>query len=217
MLRLGLATGGLIFASVLVQTVQAQSAPIQEAAKKTCAVMAGERKADGQTLQYLTMLDQDLSDPNPMALALRREVNKQCPKAYLSYQQRRRASNPFPAGSLVKQTPTQLTNSASPEFPLRCHGARGMATANGRNLVVEFARGVRSADQALQSGQCSWLDRGLSANEPARLVDVRPSAAEAQETAARINAGETWTFWVVNEGSSFKATALARGTPTRRP
>ncbi len=204
MLRLGLATGGLIFASVLVQTVQAQSAPIQEAAKKTCAVMAVERKADGQTLQYLTMLDQDLSDPNPMALALRREVNKQCPKAYLSYQQRRRASNPFPAGSLVKQT-------------LRCHGARGMATANGRNLVVEFARGVRSADQALQSGQCSWLDRGLSANEPARLVDVRPSAAEAQETAARINAGETWTFWVVNEGSSFKATALARGTPTRRP
>jgi hypothetical protein len=191
---------------------------IQLAAATTCAVMSGQRKADRQSLQYLSLLDQDLADANPVALALYREVNKQCPKAYLKYQQSKRVNNPFPAGSLVKTTPSQLVNSEpGPEFPIRCHGARGMASTDGKNLIVDFARGDRAADQALQPGHCSWPDRSVRPNEPTRIADARPTAAEAQNIAARINAGDTWTFWVVNAGTLLKATASAKGTPTQKP
>jgi hypothetical protein len=211
----------VVGAGLGVMSAQSQNNAIPEAAKKTCAVLSGDRKPDGQTLQYLTLLDQDLSDPNPVALALLREVNKQCPKAYLNYQQRKRGSNPFPPGSLVKQTPTQLTTSssppASPDYALRCHGAKGMASANGRNLIIEFTKGDHPAGQALAPGQCSWLDRGLNSNEPTRIVDERPTAEKARDTAAHINAGDTWTFWVVNPGTSFKATASAPGTPSQKP
>jgi outer membrane protein OmpA-like peptidoglycan-associated protein len=86
---------------------------IQQAAATTCAVMSGQRKADRQALQYLLLLDEDVGEVNPVAIALQREVVKQCPKEYLNYQQRKRASNPFPPGSLVKQDPTQLSNSGS--------------------------------------------------------------------------------------------------------
>jgi hypothetical protein len=198
-------------------TAQSQN-NIAQSAAATCAVMSGQRKADRQSLQYLSLLDQDLADANPVALALYREVNKQCPKAYLKYQQSKRVNNPFPAGSLVKTTPSQLVNSEpGPEFPIRCHGARGMASTDGKNLIVDFARGDRAADQALQPGQCSWPDRGVRPNEPTRIANAPPTAADAQRIAARINAGETWTFWVVNTGTLLKATASAKGTPTQKP
>jgi outer membrane protein OmpA-like peptidoglycan-associated protein len=109
---LGLVASGLSLVLLYGQTAVAQT-NIPKIAAATCAVMAGARKADAQTLQYLSLLDQDLGDPNPVALALYREVLKQCPKAYLNYQQRKKASNPFPPGSLVKQEPTQLTSSGS--------------------------------------------------------------------------------------------------------
>ena len=187
--------------------------------------MSGQRKADGQSLQYLLLLDEDLGDANPVALALYREVIKQCPKAYLNYQQRKRVNNPFPPGSLVKQTPTQLTKSGSsltkestaPDFPLRCHGAHGMASANGRNLIVEFRKGNAPTVQALQPGQCSWLGRGLRPNEPTRIVDELPSSDEARKAAQGINAGDAWTFWVVNAGTFFRATASAKGMPSQKP
>jgi hypothetical protein len=136
-------------------------------------------------------------------------------KAYLDYEQRKRTSNPFPAGSLVKQTPTQLLSSPS-DYPIRCRGVHGMASTDGKNLIVNFKKGDRPADQLLP-GQCSWLDRGLRANEPTRIADGRPSADEARKAAKRINAGDTWTFWVVNDGTSFKATASAKGTPSQKP
>jgi hypothetical protein len=188
---------------------------IQQSAATACAVMSGQRKADGQALQLLLLMDEDVSEANPVAIALHREVVKQCPKAYLDYEQRKRVTNPFPPGSLVKQTPTQLVNPA-PDYPIRCRGARGMASTEGKNLIVDFKKGDHPAGQLLP-GQCSWLDRGVRANEPTRIADARPTAAEAQNTAAHINAGDTWTFWVVNAGTSLKATASAKGTPNQKP
>lgn len=197
---------------------------IQQAVAKTCAVMSGQRKADGQTLQYLMLLDQDAAEANPVAIALHREVVNQCPKAYLDYQQRKKANNPFPAGSLVKQNSTSLVNQnptslvrSDPEFPIRCRGAHGMASTDGKDLIVVFRKGDRPADQALQPGQCSWLDRGVRANEPTRIADGRPSAVEASNTAESINAGDTWTFWVVSAGTFFRATASAKGAPNQKP
>ena len=211
---------GLFFAISLVLTVTASDAQtqtnIQQSAAIACAVMSGQRKADNQSLKLLLLMDEDVSEANPVAIALHREVVKQCPKAYLDYEQRKRATNPFPPGSLVKQTPTQLTVKPAPDYPIRCRGAHGMASTDGNNLIVVFKKGDRPANQ-LQPGQCSWLDRGLRANEPTRISDLRPTADEARNAAARINAGDTWTFWVTNAGTSLKATASAKGTPTQKP
>jgi hypothetical protein len=203
-----------LVAAVGVSVAQAQT-NVQKSAATACAVMSGQRKADGEALQLLLLMDEDVTEANPVAIALHREVVKQCPKAYLDYEQRKRVNNPFPPGSLVKQTPTQLLNSA-PEYPIRCRGTHGMASTDGKNVIVEFKKGDRPADHLLP-GQCSWLDRGLRSNEPTRIDDGQPTVAEARNAAEHINAGDTWTFWVVNDGTSFKATASAKGMPNQKP
>lgn len=118
---------------------------IQKSAVIACAVMSG-RKADGQSLQLLLLMDEGASEGNPVAIALHREIVKQFPKAYLDYEQRKRTSHPFPAGSLVKQTPTQLLSSPS-NYPIRCRGVHGMASTDGKNLIVDSEKGDRPADQ----------------------------------------------------------------------
>lgn len=201
------------------------AADIAAAAGKACAVMSGQAKPDPRTLQYLLLLDEDLADANPVAVALYRDVVHECPKAYISYEQRLRTRNPFAGGSLVKQTPTQLTNSgtsltkpaSASEFPLRCRGKSGMASSEGTLLVVTFAKTDHPAAQGLQPGQCAWLDRAVRPNEPARIDVPLPSAGAARNGVAQINAGGTWTFWVVNANTSLRATAVAKGTPTQKP
>ena len=56
-----------------------------------------------------------------------------------------------------------------------------MASTDGKNLIVDFKKGDRPADQLLP-GHCSWLDRGLRANEPTRIADGRLSADEARKS-----------------------------------
>ena len=149
------------------------AADITAAAAQTCAVMSGQTKADARTLQYLLMLDEDMADANPVALALFHDVVHECPKAYLSYEQRLRAQNPFAAHPLVNQQ-TQLSNSGTnfagpasrPDFPIRCRGGRGMASSQGTMLVVTFEKTEHPAAQGLQPGQCAWLDRAMRQNEP---------------------------------------------------
>ena len=166
-------------------------------------------------------MDEDASEANPVAIALHREVLKQCPKAYQEYEQRKRVNNPFPPGSLVTQTPTKLLSSHSNsahEYPIRCRGAHRTTYTAWRLLhdYVDFKKGDHPAAQ-LPPGQCSWLDRGVRANEPSRIADERSTVAEARIAAEHINAGDTWTFWVINDGTSFKATASAKGRPTQKP
>jgi len=197
-------------------------ANIQQSAAIACAVMSGQRKADGQALQLLLWMD-DIGEANPVMIALHREVLKQCNQAYLDYEQRKRAANPFPPGSLVNQTstplvtqtPTQLVN-AKPDYPIRCRGIAGMASTEGATLIVNFKKRNRPADQLLP-GQCSWLDRAMRAKEPTRIADVLPNADQARSAADHINAGDTWTFWVINSGNSLQATASAKGSPNHKP
>ena len=203
----------IVVASVCIAQTQTN---IQKSAATACAVMSGQQKPDGHALQLLLLMDEDVSEANPVAIALHREVLKQCPKAYQSYEQRKRVNNPFPAGSLVKDTPTQLVNNSAPEYPIRCRGAHGMASSDGKTLIVDFKKGDHPAAQ-LFPGQCSWLNRGVRANEPTRIAAERSTVADALITAEKINAGDTWTFWVINDGNSFKATASAKGTPTQKP
>lgn len=77
---------------------------------KTCDVMSGKRKLDGQTLQYLIMLDDHDAFGNPIEMIFQRQVIQTCPKAYLSFEQRKRANNPFRPGTLIRKEPTPLLN-----------------------------------------------------------------------------------------------------------
>ena len=118
-------TGLTIAASRPARAITA--ADISAAAAQACAVMSGQAKPNSRTLQYLLMLDEDMADANPVALALFHDVVHECPKAYLSYEQRLRSQNPFAAHPLVKQQ-TQLSTSGTisagptprPDFPIRC-------------------------------------------------------------------------------------------------
>jgi hypothetical protein len=226
---------GLVFAYVVVvwlwlavgssPSAGAQTAAdISAAASKACAVMSGQAKADSRTLQYLLMLDEDMADANPVATALYHDVVQQCPKAYIGYEQRLRSQNPFANGGLVKQTPTSLTGSGAsltgsppPEFPIRCRGTQGMATASGTTLVVTFAKTQHSAAQGLQPGQCAWLDRGVRSSEPEHINVPLGNTGDVRRGIDQIDAGGLWTFWVVNVGSSLRASAVAKGTPTQKP
>jgi hypothetical protein len=219
-------TAWLALAAVSSHPARAQTAAdISAAAGKVCAVMSGQTKPDSRTLQYLLLLDEDMADPNPVALALYRDVLHECPKAYLGYEQRLRTRNPFTSGTLLKQTPTKLYNSgtsltkpaSAPDFPIRCRGTRGMASSEGSLLVVTFTRTEYSAAQGLQPGQCAWLDRAVRPNEPTRIDVPLASASQSQNGVAQINAGGMWTFWVTNVNTSLRATAVAKGTPAQKP
>ncbi len=106
--------GGVSTVSFYAEAVQAQT-NIQQITATTCAVMAGQKKPDRQSFQYLLLLDDNeaFGSANPVAIALYKGVLNQCPKAYLNFQHRKRVSNPFPPGSLVNPNPTQLYNPES--------------------------------------------------------------------------------------------------------
>jgi hypothetical protein len=108
-----LLSGLSVFATSFPAKAAQAQINIPQAAATTCAVMAGQQKPDGRSFQYLLLLDEDLADLNPIALALYREVVRECPKAYLSFQQRKRADTPYSPGSLVNPNPTPLLDSFS--------------------------------------------------------------------------------------------------------
>lgn len=101
--------GGISTVALNAEIAQAQI-NIQQIAAKTCAVMTGQRKPDRQSFQYLLLVgdNEAFGSGNPVTVALFQSVLKQCPRAYLKFQQLKRISNPFPPGYLIKQNPTQL-------------------------------------------------------------------------------------------------------------
>lgn len=101
-----------------------------------------------------------------------------------------------PKPSVPAPVPTPLATPFG--WPLWCRGSVGMATTNGKNLIVVFSKGNHPANQGLEPSQCSFPDRGLHADEPNRIVDERLSEGEAQHMAELINAGASWTFWITN-------------------
>ena|SRR5215471_16877657 len=110
-----------------------------------------------------------------------------------------------------------VVSATAQEFPMRCQGSAGMASSNGKNLIIDFKAGDHPAGQALAAGQCSWLDRGIGPNEPRRIVNECRSPGEAENSAKAINSGGVWTFWVSNSGRFLRSTAYAKGTPKWKP
>ncbi|MGD0823777.1 MAG: OmpA family protein [Terriglobales bacterium] len=176
---LSLAAVGLTLFIFCVERAQAQT-PIQKSAAKACAVMSGQSKPDGQALQLLTMLQQGGLDPtDSIAFLLTREVLKQCPKDYSNYQQRMRANNPFPPGSLVQQNPVDLTPGLTKQ------GAVNLTPGSGAALTkssAELYKPGKALTVALTVKETSKETRlALSADV---LFDfdkaiIRPDGAEA--------------------------------------
>jgi hypothetical protein len=103
------------------------------------------------------------------------------------------------------------------DFPMWCKGTAGMASSNGKNLIIDFGPSHNRAPDGLAPGQCSWLDRPLRSNEPTRIVSEQFSVSTAKQVAGEINRGADWTFWVFNAGRFFKGTTSSRGQQKRKP
>jgi hypothetical protein len=220
-------TCAIVLCTSLLRPLPARAqthADIVAAAANSCAVMAGTQKADSRTLQYLLLLDEDMGEANPVALALYHQVVTECPKAYLGYEQRKRASNPFPPGYLTSGKTTSLTGpgaalttTAAPrDYPVRCRGARGMASYANVDVAVVFKHATRPAGPDLEPGRCAWVDRAFRPNEPTRIVVRLPSEDVARRVAVDVNAGHTWTFWAFLQGATLRADSLAQGTPAHK-
>ncbi len=191
-------------------------ADLAAAVGDVCAVLSGQQKPDSRTLQYILLMDEDFADPNPVALGIYRGVVHQCPKAYLAYEQRKRTGNPFANSGLTKGTPTQLTATPAPKtFALNCRGGHGIASAQGATLIVAFAKAAHPSAHGLLAGQCSWVDRVVGPNEPARIVVPLKNAAQAQDGVSQINAGGAWTFQVYAANDALRATVVAKGAAAK--
>lgn len=137
----------LLIVAATVTSMHAQI-DISQAANTACAVMSGQRAADRQTLQLLLLVDEGPRENNPVAAALQRQVLKDCPKTYQNYQQRKRGSNPFPAGSLVNSG-GPLVKSPGPLVKpggSLVNNSGGSLTRPGQGLIVsETERETRVA------------------------------------------------------------------------
>jgi hypothetical protein len=209
------------------RAAQAQTAAdVQAAVTKACAVMSGNQKADGQFLQIMMLMDDDMSDPNPVAYGIQRGVLQQCPKSYLAFKQRERATNPFAAHPLI-QGSTSLVNGgsallATPAPPqdsaFYCRGGSPMASRSGATLVVHFQDPGHPAAGGLSPGQCTWWSRNLRATEPRTIEANLANPKQAQNGLTQINAGGRWTFWVYNvKDQYFNTTAIAKGYTQKKP
>jgi len=109
---------GLILLSGLSVTnvssiASAQGTPtqnnIQRMGQSICDVKAGKKKPDRQTLQFMTLLDHDFGEANPITYAVQMDVLRRCPKAFLRFNSRQRAVNPL--GNLIVNNNVRLLNS----------------------------------------------------------------------------------------------------------
>jgi hypothetical protein len=84
---------------------------------------------------------------------------------------------------------TRVSAANAPSYPMICRGGGPMTLTfmlrsnefQGPQLVIDFIRspqgvgGEREWIDALQPGQCAWLDRGIAPDEPSRLIVADPA------------------------------------------
>lgn len=77
---------------------------IQKAADKACAVMSGQQRLDPEIFQLLekATLGVEVGNYNQIAIDLDKLLLKQCPKAYLTFQQRNIINNPLLKNNLFQ-------------------------------------------------------------------------------------------------------------------
>lgn len=98
------------------------------------------------------------------------------------------------------------TTQTRQSYPLVCRGSTSATIwfKPERRLVLKFIKGTAPADSGLSPGECSWLDRGVSAGEPDMLVQQVPEGADEQpeyKWVSELRDADTyWSFDVYSDG-----------------
>jgi tetratricopeptide (TPR) repeat protein len=108
---------------------------IQQAADKACAVMSGQQRLDPEIFQLLekASLGTQVGDYSKIAIDLDQQLLKQCPKAYLSFQQRNIINNPLLKNNLLQSINPLAT---PPENPSAILPGNPSATQSDRTVVI---------------------------------------------------------------------------------
>jgi hypothetical protein len=107
-------------------------------------------------------------------------------------------------------------------YPLVCRGGSGLKIdilRDGKHIGFTFVQGTKSANDGLAPGECSWIDRGMNADEPPRLsqyvedMDSLKAGTLAPENRwyeELHSADKYWTFMVYNKGRQLNVTSARR-------
>ncbi|CAM3594432.1 hypothetical protein CYOC110262_12135 [Cytobacillus oceanisediminis] len=127
----------------------------------------------------------------------------------------------YPAGYEVWQHPWQrlevetfpLLVRGGPTIGVRWHPGNVQGTFNILGLF--FNKGTRPAGLGLAPGQGSWLDRGMSDNEPDILQQNVPANVTSAPWFIDLRSpNKYWTFYVFNTGQG--VLRITRAHPGRR-
>jgi hypothetical protein len=110
--------------------------------------------------------------------------------------------------------PTKKAYTPPDTYPLECRGTEALKIMDFDGPVpfrwvgFNFIPGTGPARNGLKAGQCSWLDRGMRAGEPARLAQpIEYTMVWNKE----LNSSDSyWTFNVYNAGDQLQATGAER-------
>src|SRR5260370_11447634 len=112
-------------------------------------------------------------------------------------------------------------------YPLVCRGSSNLAIAiapNEGNIALMFTRGTKPANQGLAPGECSWVDRGVRAEEPNRvsqhvesgIESLRGNLAPENRWYQELHSPDKyWTFLVYNNGQGLMIVTGARPNAER--
>ncbi|HVS81029.1 MAG TPA: hypothetical protein VHE60_04785 [Pyrinomonadaceae bacterium] len=107
-------------------------------------------------------------------------------------------------------------------YPLVCRGGPSLKIVilrDGTKIGFEFVRGTKPAGDGLAPGECSWIDRGMNADEPPRLsqyvedMDSLKAGTLAPENGwyEELHSPDRyWTFMVYNKWRQLNVTSARR-------
>ena len=104
--------------------------------------------------------------------------------------------------------------------PTKCEGCTNVETEEPRVRYVAFTfiRGSKPSGKGLAPGECSWLDRGMRADEPDRLVqeiEIVVGGGEKYEWIKELHSPDSyWTFNVYRSRGLLWATGAERNGKT---
>jgi tetratricopeptide (TPR) repeat protein len=165
---------------------------IQKAADKACAFMSGHQRLDPEILQIIekATLGVDVGNYNQIAIDLDKQLLKQCPKAYITFQHRNiinnpllQAINPF-ANPLGNSSAIPSLNSSSIANPLGNSSPTPLTSPNANPTVNPNTTSLAnsSATPSANSNSLaisSFNSSDLSLN-PSDVTSLNPSVTSSE-------------------------------------
>ncbi len=201
---------------------------------------AGEGLAPGEC----SWQDRAINDDEPNTVAQREEVvgtpetrwyeELHSPDKYWTFMVENKGgqliandARPNPSGkidvSATAKLPPEIGVIERPRsYPLVCRGSDSLVidfAPSVRTIGFTFTRGTKPAGEGLDPGECSWVDRGMHADEPDRLSQpVEDSWEESLKVGGTLapenrwyeelhSSRKSWTFMVYNHRSLLNVTS----------